>query len=86
MNGQKFLSAVGHNAGYVFMQFFFEFRSNETLPGFNSKNDLNVELGVSVGHEAKLKHLSSERQTKFTHVRIAIGILGSSTPIGVACL
>src|SRR2546423_1291138 len=50
MHRQKFLSTLRDDAGHIFVKFLFEFAANQALAGFDSKNDLEIDLGVSVGH------------------------------------
>jgi hypothetical protein len=53
VNREKFLVLAGDDAGNVFLEFFFAIGSNEVLAAFHGENDLDVDLGVRVGHGAK---------------------------------
>ena len=64
MQGQKLLPALGRNASDVLLRRFFEFRANEVLAGFDSENNLDVDLGVSIGHEERMATKGVARQPK----------------------
>jgi hypothetical protein len=53
VNTQYFLPFVLHNAGNVFIQFFFPGRKNECFTVLNCKNGLDINLGIRVGHILK---------------------------------
>jgi hypothetical protein len=54
MNRQKLLVALRDNASQVLVEFLLVSRVNQTLPLFDSKNDLKVNLRIGVGHRAIL--------------------------------
>jgi hypothetical protein len=64
------------DAGHVLLKFPFAFRANQALPSLHGEHDLNVDLGVSVGHttgrfsERDVKR--KLRQERHVYSRVAI--------------
>jgi hypothetical protein len=54
VDGDEFLFLTGHDTGDVFLEFVIVSRWNQTLSAFDSKHDVNVNLGVRVGHPNKM--------------------------------
>src|ERR1039458_3659936 len=54
----QLLPLVGKDAGDVFLQFVIVLRRNEILPALHGEHDVNVDLGVGVGHEPKMPLLT----------------------------
>ena len=50
MHGYKLLALASDDAGDVFLKFFLAFRCDEILASLDGEDDLNVDLGVGVGH------------------------------------
>jgi len=80
MNRQELLSAMGDDAGDVFVQLLFKFRSNETLSSFDGKDDLDIDLCVGVCHDADVGKFVVERANNLQRWE------SRGTPVGVACL
>ena len=65
MDRQEFLSAMRDDPGDIFVQLLFEFGSNETLSSFHRENDLDIDLRVSICHEADVGKFVVGRANKF---------------------
>ena len=57
MHGQELLLALADDARNVFVNFLFEFGTNEVLTGFDGKNHLNVNLAGGIGHERTVENI-----------------------------
>ena len=52
VDGDELLALPGDDAGHVLLQLLFAFWENQALPSLHGKDDLDVNLGVSVSHNA----------------------------------
>lgn len=62
---KKFLSTFGDDPRNVFVQFFTVPRMDQILPSANGENDLDINLGIRIGHLS-----SSGRSGQFVAVPI----------------
>src|SRR5712691_8011827 len=61
MNSQKFLFTVADDAGHIFVEFFLAVAADQTLAGFDGKNDLEIYLRVGVGHRGPILEAKGAR-------------------------
>lgn len=55
VDGDHFLVLGRDNAGDVFLEFVVVFGFDEVLPAFDGEDDVDVDLGVGVGHARKIE-------------------------------
>jgi hypothetical protein len=58
IDGDQFLFLTGDDASDVFLEFVVVFGFDEILPAFDGKHDMDVNLGVGVGHARKMPLLT----------------------------
>ncbi len=61
--GQQLLISLGRNARQLLLKLFLELGADEVLASFHGKNDLDVDLGVGVGHGLSIERRSLTGQT-----------------------
>lgn len=53
VNGNQFLPTLGDDASDVFLQFVIMLGPDEVLAAFNSKDDMDINLRIGIGHVQK---------------------------------
>ena len=85
VDGDELLTLPGDDAGDVFLQFFFAFRANQVLPSLHGEHDLNVDLGIGVGHIAA-SFPEGDARCKLREKHHLPSALGLQAPLGASCL
>jgi hypothetical protein len=80
VNGNQLLPALRYDARDIFLQFGIVLRADEILPSFNSKNDMDINLRIGIGHVEKMP------SRPFFREKIGVGVMGIGRAYGACVL